>query len=311
MIKPTADKLVYFGTDAFSVAPLIRLLAEGWRIVAVVTKPDTPAGRGRQVTMPAVKRLAVAQGIPVFQPHHVIDCLPDLQKLQPDAGLVVAYGKIISTPILKLFPKGLINIHPSLLPKYRGATPIESAILSGDTETGITLMRVDEGVDAGPIYDAAKLQLTGTETRFDLYEQLANLGADLLSAKLPHILGGTLVAIPQDNRQAVTVGRIQKSDGVIDWSLPAALIERQIRAYMGWPGSRTRIADTDVIITAAHVLPASGRAGVAYRAPSGELAVYTGEGSLVIDQLKPAGKRDMTGLEFLAGHPLQSHPAGA
>lgn len=298
------DRLIFFGTDAFSVPSLIRLLAEEWNVVAVVTKPDSPAGRGRELTVPAVKRLAQAKGIPVLQPEKATDVIEELGTYRADAGIVVAYGKILPPKLIKLFPKGLINVHASLLPRYRGASPIESAILAGDDTTGVTLMQIDEGMDTGPTYDNAKLQLSGSENRYDLYEQLAELGAELLSAKLPSILDNVIVPIPQDKTQASHVGLIKKEDGHIDWTKPASEIERQVRAYLGWPGSRSTISGTDVIITAAHTSPKDGQAGTPYIAPSGELAVFAGEGSLVIDTLKPAGKREMTGAEFLTGHPL-------
>jgi methionyl-tRNA formyltransferase len=301
----TRDRLVFFGTDAFSVPTLIRLLAEGYNVVAVVTKPDSRAGRGRELSPPAVKRLAEAQRIPVLQPAKVSDIYDDLQALHPDSGIVVAYGKIIPSSVLDLFPKGLINIHASILPSYRGASPIEAAILNGDEATGVTLMRLDKGMDTGPTYDVAKVQLTGTETRPELYEQLAEVGSELLSTKLAAILDGNIVPIPQDNTRASAVGMLLKQDGVIDWSKPADQLDREIRAYLLWPGSRAHIDGTDAIITAARVHQPSGTPGVAFKTASSELAVYTGSGSLIIDRLKPVGKREMTGLEFLAGHPLR------
>lgn len=300
----TSDRIVFFGTDAFSVPALIQLLAGGWDVAAVVTKPDSRTGRGRELTPPAVKRLALAKKIPVLQPDDVESIIGDLRELRGTSGVVVAYGKIIPPSVLELFPKGLVNIHPSLLPKYRGATPIESAILAGDTETGVTLMQLDAGMDTGPTYVTEKLQLAGNETRPELYERLAVMGAELLEIKLPQILSGTIVSIPQDNATASNVGRISKADGIIDWSKPATMLERQVRAYLGWPGSRAELTDVKATITAAHVSPKSGHAGTAYKSESSELAVYAGEGSLVIDRLIPAGKREMTGLEFLAGHPL-------
>lgn len=306
MSTPTNDRLIFFGTDAFSVPTLVRLLAENWQVVGVVTKPDSRTGRGRELTSPAVKRLAEAAHIPVFQPEGSLKVIESqLAKLNASSGIVVAYGKIIPLSIRNLFPKGLINVHASLLPRYRGASPIEAAILNGDADTGVTLMKIDAGVDTGATYDAAKLQLTGTETRLELYERLAELGAEFLSTKLASILEGNIVAVPQDNSRASHVGLIQKTDGQINWRLPATQLERQIRAYLGWPGSRTTIASTDIIITAAHTSPKTGPASTAYVAASGELAVYASDGSLIIDRLKPAGKREMTGLEFLTGHPLK------
>lgn len=300
----TKDKLVFFGTDAFSVPALIQLLAEQWEITAVVTRADSKSGRGQEITLPAVKRLAMAKGVPVLQPVKLSEIEDELRSLKPAAGIVVAYGKIISPAIMNLFPKGMINLHPSLLPKYRGPSPIESTILNADTDTGVTLMRLDEEMDTGPTYESVKLQLTGKETRPDLYEHLAEIGADLLSTRLTGILNGTLVPIPQDNARSSNSQMIKKADGNIVWTRPAEQLEREIRAYLGWPGSRGQIAGTEVTITAARAVPRNGQPGTAYRTPSGELAVYAGTGSVVIDTLKPAGKREMTGPEFLAGHKL-------
>jgi methionyl-tRNA formyltransferase len=302
--KPSQDAIVFFGTDAFSLPSLIRLVSGGWNVVGVVTKPDARTGRGRQLTAPAVKRLADARGIPVLQPVSLADIETDLINLHAKIGIVVAYGKIIPANMLKLFPLGLINVHASLLPKYRGASPIEAAILSGDTETGVTLMQLEAGLDTGPTYDIATLQLDGTENRIDLYEHLAEMGADLLEAQIGAILEEQVVPIPQDHGSAVTVGRINKADGLIDWSKPAETLEREVRAYLGWPGSRTTIAGADVTITEAHTAEDHGPAGVAYKTKNGELAIYAGDGSLVIDSLRPAGKRDMSGRDFLAGHSL-------
>ncbi|HEY2003953.1 MAG TPA: methionyl-tRNA formyltransferase [Candidatus Saccharimonadia bacterium] len=300
----TRDRIVFFGTDAFSVPSLVHLLAAEWNVVAVVTKPDSHTGRGQELTSPAVKRLAEARHIPVFQPRKLSDIEDQLSDLSPTAGIVVAYGRIIPASILRLFPKGVINVHASLLPKYRGASPIEAAILNGDPATGVTLMQLDTGLDTGPTYDNSTLQLAGTENRLSLYEQLAELGADLLETKLTAILGGTIVPIPQDSPQATTTRLITKDDGRINWSQPAETLERQIRAYLGWPGSRAELAGTEITITQAHVFPKDGPAGTAYKTPASELAVYAAKGSLIIDYLKPAGKREMTGPEFLAGHPL-------
>jgi methionyl-tRNA formyltransferase len=300
----TPDRLIFFGTDAFSVPALIQLISEHWNLVAIVTKPDSRAGRGQELTFPAVKRLGLASGIPVLQPEKLSDIHNEIKNLKPDAGIVVAYGKIIPQRIMDLFPKGLINIHPSLLPLYRGSSPIEATILNDDTDTGVTLMRIDAGMDSGPTYTADKLQLDGTENRPDLYEKLAEMGASLLTAKLSGILEGTIVALPQEKSKATKTERIQKSAGTVVWTKPAVQLEREVRAYLGWPGSHGQVAGTDAIITSVRVAPNSGKPGTAYITPAEELAVYTGDGSLIIDTLKPAGKREMTGPEFLAGHKL-------
>jgi len=298
------ERIVFFGTDAFSVPSLVHLLAADWNVVAVVTKPDSRTGRGQELTSPAVKRLAEARHIPVFQPAKLPEIEGQLRDLSPAVGIVVAYGRLIPTSTLNLFPKDVINVHASLLPKYRGASPIESAILAGEESTGVTLMQLDAGLDTGPTYDNSTLQLVGTENRLSLYEKLAELGADLLETKLTAILDGTIVPIPQDSTQATTTRLITKDDGRLNWSQPAEILERQIRAYLGWPGSRTELASTEVTITEARVLPKDGPAGTPYKTPASELAVYASKGSLIIDRLKPAGKREMTGPEFLTGHPL-------
>jgi methionyl-tRNA formyltransferase len=302
----TRDRLVFFGTDAFSVPALIRLLAEERNVVAVVTKPDSRTGRGQSLTPPAVKVLASAKKIPVLQPTKVGEIEDRLKQLKPDAGIVVAYGKIIPQKVLQIFPKGLFNLHPSLLPSYRGATPIETAILNGDDETGVTLMQLDAGMDTGPTYDMTKVQLVGTETRLELNERLAEIGAQILSDKLTDALSGNIVPIPQARAKASVTHLMQKQDGDLDWSKPAEQLEREIRAYLGWPGSRTTLNGIEVTITQAHVTSVSGQPGTVFKTPSGELAIHSGSGSLVIDLLKPAGKREMTAAQFLTGHPIKA-----
>ncbi len=309
-IDPATTRIIFFGTDAFSVPSLSRLLADHWNIVGVVTKPDAPTGRGRTLTPPVVKQLALEHDIPVFQPQKLSDIEPELAKLNAKIGIVVAYGKIIPPSLLTLFPHGLLNVHGSLLPLYRGASPVEATILAGDSKTGITLMQLEAGLDTGPTYDIATLPLSGTETRPELYETLANLGADLLATRLAAILEGRLTSTPQNNAEATEVSRIQKSDGHIDWTKPAAQIERKIRAYLGWPGSSTTLGGTDATVTAAHVQsspetpPSQNTPGTPFKTASGQLAVATGQDILIIDRLKPAGKRDMPARDFLAGHPL-------
>jgi methionyl-tRNA formyltransferase len=306
---PTTAQIVFFGTDAFSVPSLIRIIAEGWHVAGVITKPDSLTGRGRLLTQPAVKRVALSKNIPVFQPENLSAIEPEIEQLRAKIGIVVAYGKLIPPSMIRIFPKGLLNVHASLLPRYRGASPIEAAILAGDNETGATLMHLDAGLDTGPTYDVAKLQLSGTETREDLYERLAELGADLLSNNLSAIIESRVVAIPQNESEAIGVGRINKSDGRIDWTKPAVVLERQIRAYLGWPGSFTELDGRTVTITAAHVDATRTKSlhpGSHFIIESGELAFSTGERILVIDRLKPAGRREMPSRDFLAGRSLKS-----
>lgn len=282
------DRLIFFGTADFSAPALQALIDAEFNVVAVVTKADRPAGRGQKTTSPKVKLVADLHKIPVLQPEKLKDAFEELQSLEPTAGVVVAYGKIIPQSVIDLFPKGIINVHGSVLPKYRGPSPIEAAILAGDGETGISLMQIVLAMDAGPVYSQAKIKLTGKETKPELYKQLSKLGSELLVKDLGDILAGRLKPTDQDDSKATICSMIKKEDGIIDWSKPAMELDRQIRAYLGWPGSRTTLADTEVIITAAHVGDPQ----------PGELS----KNGLIIDKLKPVGKNEMTGTQFLAGH---------
>lgn len=297
-------RLIFFGTNDVGVPVLEHLIDAGYDLVAVVTKPDAPSGRGRELTAPEVKQIAQKAGIPVLQPEQLDDdFVSELQTLNPTVGILVSYGKIVPEEVLDFFEPGIINIHPSLLPKYRGSSPIEQAILNGDTQTGISLMLLDEGMDTGPVYLTVKAPLTGAETKPKLYDQLSQLGAITLVEHLEDILGGELSATPQDDQEATIAPRISKQDGVIDWSKPATQLEREIRAYLGWPGSRTALFDRDVIITSA----APEDDGDTKLAPGeakpvdGVIEVGTGRGVLKVEYLQPVGKKEMTAAEFLRG----------
>jgi methionyl-tRNA formyltransferase len=301
------SRIIFFGTAEFSVPTLNALIAAGHNVVAVVTKPDSPAGRGRKLERPPVATVADTHGIPVLQPSRITDDFGvQIQEFKPDIGIVVAYGKIIPQEIIDVFPGGLINIHSSLLPQYRGPSPIEAAIVNGDTKTGVTIMKIDAGMDSGPLYAQREIRLHGDETRPKLYDRLSQMGAELLVEILSDIIDGKLAPKPQDNRQATTVPLVQKSDGIIDWYKPADRLEREIRGYLGWPGSRTTLFDTEITITAARVVPGTGEVGeILYDThPDHPLFVYCREGALVIDRLKPAGKNEMTASAFLRGRNL-------
>jgi methionyl-tRNA formyltransferase len=291
-VKP----LIFFGSDDFSLAALEALYQAGWPIEAVVTKPDSTAGRGRKLTSPVTKVWAEEHSIPVLQPEKLSDAEPKLNNFRVQLGVVASYGKIIPDSVFDLFPLGLINVHPSLLPKYRGPSPIEAAILNGDSQSGVSIMLLNPEMDAGPIFAQINLPLSGKETQPELYDQLGKRGAELLIDVLPAIVSEELKPQPQDENLVSFTKLIQKSDGQIDWSQPAEQIEREIRAYLGWPGSRTQLFEKDVTITAAHVESENEVC------PPGKcLHMSTGQGCLVIDKLKPAGGREMTAAEFLAG----------
>ncbi|MEX0919803.1 MAG: methionyl-tRNA formyltransferase, partial [Candidatus Saccharimonadales bacterium] len=219
-----------------------------------------------------------------------------------DAAIVVAYGLIIPQEVIDYFPLGIINIHGSLLPRWRGPSPIEAAILNGDDKTGVTIMKISEKMDAGDIYLSKELQLDNTITKPQLYKELSHLGANLLVDNLPPILEGDIEAKAQDESLATYSHMIKKEDGLIDWNKSATDISREVRAYLGWPGSRTSINYNDVIITSVTVDKSDGKPGDFFVNSSGDLGIYCGKNSLIINSLKPAGRKEISGSEFARGY---------
>ena len=288
-----SDRLVFFGTEDFSAASLERLIDDGWQFEAVITKPDFKKGRGQHLFSPRVKDIAQAAGFEVWQPDSIADIKERLRSLNPQMGVLVAYGKIIPNEIIAIFPKGILNLHPSLLPLYRGPSPIEAAILNGDKVTGVSLMKLSPQMDAGPVYAQDKVKLNGTEDRLSLYERLAQRGASFLAANLEAILEGEIVARAQDDAKATYTQLLTKADGLVDWRKPAETIEREIRAYLGYPKSRTSINGHEIIITKAR--PASSET-------DGALLKSCGEGYLEILELVGPSGRTMSGADFTRGH---------
>jgi len=250
----TSKTIVFFGTDDFSAANLRRLISEGFSVAAVVTKPDSKKGRGQTLQAPLVKQIALEHNITVLQPTRLLDIADELAAIESPLGVLVSYGKIIPQSIIDLFTPGIINVHPSLLPKYRGPSPIESAILNGDTETGITIMQLSAAMDAGPLYHQVAIPLSGSETTPELEISFAERGADELVAVLPAIIDGSLQPAPQDDSTATYCQLLQKSDAWLDTaSLTAAAAEQRVRAYLAFPKTKVTIAGHDIVITKAHV----------------------------------------------------------
>lgn len=255
---------------------------------------------GLPTAQPVIRQAVEDAGFEIEQ--IVTGKLGELRSHKARLAVLAAYGQIIPQSVLDQFPLGIINVHPSLLPRHRGPTPIEQAILDGNAKTGVSVMLLTAGMDEGPIYKQKTVHLTGKESKSGLTEQLQKLGSELLVEVLPGIALGKLQPRQQPHPSRATYSRkLSKEDAVIDWSKPAEQIEREIRAYAGWPGSRTRLADKDVIITKAHIKKVSGTSGQATKLEK-ELIIYAGQDALVIDSLKPAGKSEMTGQAFLAGH---------
>lgn len=294
-MKPSY-KLVFFGTEAFSLPSLKALVEHGFEIVAVVTKPDTPRGRSKQLVAPVVKSYAESHDIPVFQPNTLADIHDDLVALSADAAVLVSFGKILPERTLDVFaPVGVINVHPSLLPRYRGPAPIEAAILHGDKTTAISIMRLTPGMDEGPVFAQKTIELTGTETKPTLTASLANAGATYLVETLPAILSGELTAIPQQNDGVSYTTLISKQDGILDpVTDDAYALERKVRAYLGFPKTRLSIQNTDVIVTSAKVVDAQDTAPL--------VIACANDTYLSIEELVAPSGKSMSGEAFRRGY---------
>lgn len=290
-------KLIFFGNErlatgvSIDTSVLKALVAAGYDVLAVVVNHNQK--RSRIKRDPEIIEAARQLNIPVFLPENLETLQDDLQKLQPEAAVLVAYGRIVPKDIIDIFPKGIINLHPSLLPKYRGPTPIEQTILDGATKTGVSLMKLVAQMDEGPVYSQEVLELTGNETKQELANKLLELGKDMLIHELPSILDGSLRPVAQKNAEATHTKPLQKSNGLINWQLPAEVIERQIRAYQGWPKSITKFFGHDVIVTKVRMVdPEVG----------GDFIIECGLGWLEIEQLTAPSGRTISGAEFLRGY---------
>ena len=247
--------IVFFGTEDFSCQSLEALIHAGLKPVLVVTKPDSKKGRGQKLTAPSVKILAEKNSIRVVQPQKLREIHDDIKSLDNPVGVLVSFGKIISEETINLFSPGIINLHPSLLPKWRGPSPIETAIYNGDTETGVSIMQLSKAMDAGPVYVQEKITLTGDETQPQLYNTLGKIGSDLLVNYLPGIVDGTHLPVDQDDSKAEYCNMLLKSDSMLDTkSLTATAAERKVRAHLDYPKTKITIHETTIIIKKAHVV---------------------------------------------------------
>jgi methionyl-tRNA formyltransferase len=312
--------IVFIGTPAFAVPSLHALSRDGHSIAAVITQPDRPAGRHRAPRPPPVKIAALDFGLLVLQPDNLrdSDTLTRLRELSPEVIVVVAYGQILRRAVLEIPTHGVLNVHPSLLPRWRGASPIPAAILAGDERTGVTIMLMDEGMDSGPILAQSDAPIDDTATAASLSDNLAQVGASLLSETLPRWLASDIVPTPQDESQATTCPLLRKEDGAIAWTLPAIDVWRLVRAYNPWPGAFASLngellriwqarpiggsssADPGAVLDldeqSASDLPPSVRNQAGF-------AVQTGSGILVPLQVQRAGRRILTAAEFRRGVP--------
>jgi methionyl-tRNA formyltransferase len=301
-------KLIFAGTPEFAVPCLEALIRAGHQLVAVYTQPDRPAGRGRKLQPSPVKVCAQTHDIPVFQPESLKTETANLTGLGADAMIVVAYGLILPEPILAIPESGCINVHASLLPRWRGAAPIQRAIEAGDTESGITIMQMDAGLDTGNMLYRVSTPITAEDTGGSLHDRLAQLGAEALVAALTKLERGELHAEQQDDSQATYAGKLQKAEGDINWQQPAAVLARKIRAFYPWPGTRCHWKDRVLRLCHAGAIdrPAAAEPGTIVQADTDGIIVATGDGQLKINRLQLAGGKPQTAREFLNGHALRA-----
>ena len=302
-------KTVFMGTPEFAVPVLAALLEARHDVAAVYTRPDRPAGRGRKATGPPVKLFAEERGLSLLQPASLRKeaAQAGISALSPDLIVVAAYGLFLPEATLGLPPHGCLNVHPSLLPMYRGPSPVAAAILSGDDTTGVTIMRLDEGMDTGPIVARRQTAIEPEENAEELTSRLFHLGAKLLVEVLPDWTEGRIRAVPQDESQATTTNLLTREDGEIDWRAGADRVASQVRAYHPWPGAYTRWSGKLLKIAWAATTGAGGSvgegAGRVVLTPGGGLGIVAGNGVLEVKRLQLEGRRTLDAAEFLTGHP--------
>lgn len=303
-------KLVFLGSPDFAVPSLQRMAAVA-QIACVVTQPDRPAGRGRRPQPSPIKREAQALHLPVLQPERIADeAVTDrLLAFKPDVVIVVAFGQILRPPLLDAPPFGCVNVHASLLPRWRGASPIQHALLAGDAQTGITLIRMDAGIDTGPILAQRPHPIREDHTAGTLGGELAIQGADLLADCLPRYLAGEIRLVPQPADGVTYAPRLKRSDGLLDPNRPAVELARRVRALDPWPGTRLAWEDGLLAVRKAQAAAGSAAAPGSIIPADGHPALVTASGSLVLELVQPPGGRPMPGSAYLAGHPefLQVH----
>jgi methionyl-tRNA formyltransferase len=304
-------RILYLGTPEFAVPSLRQLLDSRHRVVAVISQPDRPRGRGHRLTPSPVKMLAAEHGVPIWQPEKLRDesVLRDVAALQADLGVVAAYGRILPEALLSGPRLGTINVHASLLPRWRGAAPVHRAVMAGDALTGVTIMRVVKALDAGAMFASASRPIGPDETSLDVERDLAALGARLLMEVVEQMAAGTAVETPQDEDAATYAPKILKEEGVVNWDQPAAVVHNLVRGLQPWPLVSGRLAGTRVLLHRTHVSAArtDRPAGIVVQAAGDAFDIACAEGSVLsVLRLQPEGRRVMTAREFLAGRPLET-----
>jgi methionyl-tRNA formyltransferase len=306
MVTSPPLRIVYFGTPAFAVPTLRALIQSRHPVVALVSQPDRPRGRGHQVVPTPTKALALQHGIVVLQPTKLRDqaFMDEISALRADLGVVAAYGRILPEALLQIPRLGMVNVHASLLPKYRGAAPIHRAVINGETETGVTIMRVVQELDAGPMLATVRRPIASDATSADVERDLAEVGARLLVETVERMATGPVTETPQDDARATFAPKIAKTDSPIDWNMPAARIHNLVRGLQPWPMASTIIEGTRCLLHRTTIAgdPCNSGPGVVLSAEGDAIVVAAGEQTAIhILQLQPEGKRVMTAREFVSG----------
>ncbi len=298
-------RVIFAGTPDFSARALEAILAAGHGVPLVLTQPDRPAGRGLRLQPSAVKKVALAHGLPVFQPERLQDPATHqaIRAVQADVMVVAAYGLLLPQAVLDIPRRGCINIHASLLPRWRGAAPIQRAIEAGDAETGVTIMQMDAGLDTGPLLLAEKLAIGADETAGELHDRLAVLGARLIVAALAQ--RDALTPVPQPAAGATYATKLGKAEAQLDWAQPAGVLARKLRAFNPVPGATLPLAGEPVKIWRAEAVAGIGRPGQILAADASGIVVATGRGALRLTELQKPGGRRVASADFLRGKPLQ------
>jgi methionyl-tRNA formyltransferase len=295
-------RIVFMGSPDFAV-PVLEALARNYPLVGVVTQPDRPAGRGGRPNPPAVKKSAIRLDIPCIQPEKLRhpETMDQLHIWKPDLIIVAAFGQILRQEVLDMAPFGCVNVHGSLLPHWRGAAPIQASILAGDSETGITIMKMDAGVDTGPILSQRAIAISPEDTGGSLFNKLSLLGADLLLETLPRYLSGELIPTPQPKEGVTYAPRLAREDGHLDFTRSALELERCVRAYAPWPGTWLEWNGAPLKILHARVSEVASPGSGLRLTIGGNPALGTGNGTLILEEVQPAGKKVMAGKAFLLG----------
>jgi methionyl-tRNA formyltransferase len=294
-------RIIFMGTPEFAI-PSLQVLYESHTLLGVVTQPDRPAGRNRRVIPSPVKVHADEIGVEILQPRKVREILDRIQELSPDLIVVAAFGQILPASLLEIPTYGSLNVHASLLPRWRGAAPIQASIFHGDKDTGITLMAMDEGLDTGPILAQQSIPILEEDTTGTLSTKLAQLGAEMLHETLPKLEAGEVTPIPQDGSLATYALQLRKVDGLLDFTRSAERLARQVRAYTPWPGSYFSIDGIRLnVLQAAFDPKTPGKPGELVEI-RGSLGIGSSQGVLILERVQPAGKKPMPSKAYLAGH---------